>query len=93
MLAWWLILFTLGVMSFIDTFFGVGDTFRQVTAAVFILAALGLLSRISRKVRQGEKEKLIDRIAHLEQELLTARMATHRAEAVPGVSNKATVEM
>lgn len=74
MVAWWLILFTLGVLTFIDTFFGVGDTFRQVVAAVFILASLGLLTRISRKIRAGEREKLTDRIAHLEQELQQARM-------------------
>lgn len=73
MVAWWLILFTLGVLTFIDTFFGVGDTFRQVVAAVFILAALGLLTRISRKTREGEREKMADRIAHLEQELQQAR--------------------
>ena len=38
----------------------------------FLLASLGLLARISRKVHQGEKERLADRIAHLEQELVTA---------------------
>lgn len=74
MVAWWLILFTLGVLTFIDTFFGVGDTFRQVVAAVFILASLGLLTRISRKIREGEREKMTDRIAHLEQELQQARV-------------------
>ncbi len=74
MVAWWLILFALGVLTFIDTFFGVGDTFRQVVAAVFILASLGLLTRIARKIRQGEKEMLTDRIAHLERELQQARV-------------------
>jgi hypothetical protein len=75
MVAWWLILFTLGLLTFIDTFFGVGDTFRQVVAAVFVLASLGLLTRISRKIREGEREKMTDRIAHLEQELQQARTA------------------
>lgn len=78
MVAWWVILFALGVLTFIDTFFGVGDTFRQVVAATFILASLGLLTRISRKTREGEKEKLTDRIAHLEQELMESRMAGTR---------------
>jgi hypothetical protein len=85
MVAWWVILFTLGVLTFIDTFFGVGDTFRQVVAATFILASLGLLTRISRKTREGEREKMADRIAHLEQELQQARMmgTTQIRETVP----------
>lgn len=91
MVAWWLILFMLGVLTFIDTFFGVGDTFRQVVAATFILASLGLLTRISRKSREGEKEKLTARIAQLEQELMEARMAGMRDTKVKVPSDSVTV--
>lgn len=88
MLTWWLILFALAVMSFIDTFFGVGDIFRQVTAAAFLLASLGLLARISRKVSRGEREKLTERIAQLEQELAHARMIGNRESPVSAVPER-----
>lgn len=73
MMVWWSFLFALGVMMFHDTFFGVGATFREITATVLLLVSLGLLSRIWRKMRVGERERLSDRIAHLERELMTVR--------------------
>lgn len=91
MFAWWIILFALGTISFIDTFLVVGDTFRQVTAAVFLLASMGLLARITRKSRSGEKERLNARIAALERELMTARMSARHDERVPTASGNVAV--
>jgi hypothetical protein len=83
MLGWWGILFALGVLSFLDTFVGFGDAFRQVISAIFLLVALGLFTRIYRKIREGEKERLTDRIAHLERELQTARVGDIQQPMVP----------
>jgi len=91
MITWWVVLFTIGVLFFVDTFFGVGDMFRQFISAVFILASLGLLARIARKTRSGEKEMLIERIAQLERELSEAGRSAVRPTTSPSAVDKSPV--
>ena len=73
MFVWWGILFTLGVLAFVDSFTNFGMLFRQLNSAVFLLVALGLLTRIIVKTLGKTKEKLTDRVTQLEGELQTAR--------------------
>lgn len=69
MVGWWLILFGLSVLTFVDTFFGVGASLREMTSVALLLSLLGLMTRISRKTRKGEREELVAHIAQLEKEL------------------------
>ena len=68
MIAWWGILFAIGLVNFADTFSQSGDPFRQFISACYMLASLGLLVHITRKVRAGTREKLDERVAELEAE-------------------------
>ena len=74
MVGWWLILFGLSVMTFLDTFFGVGASIREMTSVALLLCLLGLMTRISRKTRKGEREDLIAQVAQLERELHAVQM-------------------
>ncbi len=74
MAGWWLILFGLSVMTFVDTFFGVGESLREMTSVALLLSLLGLMTRIARKTRQGEREELVSQIAQLEKDLREAQM-------------------
>jgi hypothetical protein len=87
MVGWWLILFGLSVMTFVDTFFGVGATFREITSAGLLLSMLGLLTRIARKTRKGAREELLARVEQLERELESSR-----AEQVTRPKHKQTGE-
>ena len=51
MLVWCAILFTLGIMAFMDSLYNYGEIFRQVNSVVFMLVSLGLLIRSTTKMR------------------------------------------
>ena len=68
MIAWWGILFAIGLVNFADTFTESSDPFRQFISACYMLASLGLLLHITRKARAGAREKLAERVAELEAE-------------------------
>ena len=87
MFVWWGVLFALGVLAFLDSFYNFGTLFRQVNSAVFLLVSLGLLARIIMKVLHRTKEKLVDRVAELEGELQAAK---RRSPEV--VDHRVTVE-
>ena len=86
MLAWCTILFTLGILAFLDTIFNYGEIFRKVNSVVFMLISLGLLVRTSMKMRIKRIEGLISRIEELEEQITqlggTRTRATKEKEKV-----------
>ena len=73
MLVWCAILFTLGVLAFLDTLFNYGNIFRQVNSVLFLLVSLGLLIRTTTKMRLRTMEHYAARIVTLEEELFAER--------------------
>lgn len=86
MLVWWGVLFALGILAFLDGYLGFGELFRQVNAAIFLLALLGLLIRIVRKTRQQTKEQFAERIAELESALQATKGSDKGIAARPDVT-------
>ena len=73
MLIWCAILFTLGIMAFMDTIFNYGEIFRQVNSVLFMLTSLGLLVRTTTKIKGKQLESYQERVAHLELEVRNLR--------------------
>ncbi len=69
MLAWCTILFFLGMAAFLDSIFNYGDIFRRVSSVIFMLISLGLLVRISMKMKIKRLEGLITKVAELEEQI------------------------
>ncbi|MCP4686219.1 MAG: hypothetical protein GY867_12340 [bacterium] len=69
MLLWSALLFTLGVLAFIDSVFNMGEIFRQVNSVFFMLVSLALLIRTTTKAKEKKVEKYQDKIFHLEREI------------------------
>ena len=69
MLVWCFVLFFLGVAAFLDTLFTFGEIFRTVNSVFFMLISLGLLVRISTKIREAKREFYENRISALEKKL------------------------
>ncbi len=69
MLVWCTLLFILGVLAFLDTIYNYGEIFRRVNAVIFMLTSLGLLVRISMKMKIKRLEGLIAKVAELEEQL------------------------
>ena len=69
MVVWCLVLFVLGAAAFMDTQFNYGEIFRQVNSVFFMAMSLGLLYRITTKVRKGEREALIRKVQETERQL------------------------
>jgi cytochrome c-type biogenesis protein CcmH/NrfF len=66
MAIWSLILFVLGIMAFVFNLFHVFEWFTPVWAVILMVISLGMLTRIARKEKEAEKEKLVERIQELE---------------------------
>ncbi|HEX9749970.1 MAG TPA: hypothetical protein VGB22_01585 [candidate division Zixibacteria bacterium] len=73
MLAWCGILFSLGVLAFMDSLFNYGEIFRQVNSVLFMLVSLGLLVRTTIKTRLRTMERQAAQIAAQEEELAALR--------------------
>ena len=69
MLTWCALLFTLGVLAFLDSLFNYGEIFRQVNSVLFMLVSLGLLVRTTTKMRLRTLEQQAARIQALEEEV------------------------
>ncbi len=69
MLVWCTLLFILGVLAFLDTIYNYGEIFRRVNAVIFMLTSLGLLVRISMKMKIKRLEGLIAKVGELEEQL------------------------
>ena len=73
MFVWCALLFSLGVLAFLDTLFNYGEIFRQVNSVLFMLMSLGLLVRTTTKMRLRTYEQQTARIKTLEEELFALR--------------------
>ena len=91
MIGWWCTLFTLGILAFLDSFYDFGQVFRQMNSSIFLLVSLGLLFRITHKIRQRTKERFAARIDELESELQNAGGLKERVPLEPPVSAHQTV--
>jgi hypothetical protein len=63
MLAWCIVIFVLGVLSFVDALFGEWVIFRQANSFLLMLVSLGLLIRVSLKQRAAHIEKMEARLS------------------------------
>jgi predicted tellurium resistance membrane protein TerC len=66
MAIWALILFLMGVLAFIFNLVHIFEWFIPIWAIILMVVSLGMLTRISRKEKEAEKEKLVERIQELE---------------------------
>jgi hypothetical protein len=66
MLVWCAILFSLGILAFLDSLFNYGEIFRRINSVLFMLVSLGLLVRTTMKMRLGYIESLSERVKELE---------------------------
>ena len=69
MLTWCAVLFFLGVAAFLDSLFTFGEIFRRVNSVLFMLVSLGVLVRVSIKIKLGQRENYQERIKDLEIEI------------------------
>ena len=73
MLGWCAVLFSLGLLAFLDSLFNYGEIFRQINSVLFMLVSLGLLVRTTTKMRLRTFEQQAARIMALEEEVFTLR--------------------
>ncbi len=76
MLGWCALLFSLGVLAFLDSLFNYGEIFRQINSVLFMLTSLGLLVRTTTKMRLRTYEQQAARILALEEEVFALRQQT-----------------
>ena len=83
MLGWCAILFTLGILAFLDSIFNYGEIFRQVNSVLFMLTSLGLLVRTTTKIRGKRLEHYQDQVSRLEMEVRNMRAEQEQMRRVP----------
>jgi len=66
MSLWALVVFLVGVVGLILHFFGIFSWFAPWWGMILMFMAFGMLTRIWRKEKEGEKERLVKRIRELE---------------------------
>ncbi len=66
MATWALIVFLLGLLSLLFHIFNLFTWFTPWWAVLLMFSAFGMLTRIWKKEKEGEKEKLMERIQELE---------------------------
>ncbi len=69
MLVWCGVLLFLGVAAFLDSLFTFGEIFRKINSVLFMLVSLGLLVRVSTKIRLARREGEKQRIEELEKQV------------------------
>ncbi len=69
MVIWALIIFLLGVLSLLFNIFNIFAWFTPFWAIILMAIAFAMLTRVAQKEKEGEKEKLIERIQELEAQL------------------------
>lgn len=70
MIIWAFIVFALGLVVFLFDLFDLFATFAPwIWSIILFIIALGMLNRIWRKEKEGEKEKLASIINELEEKL------------------------
>ena len=83
MLIWCAILFTLGILAFLDSIFNYGEIFRQVNSVLFMLTSLGLLVRTTTKIRGKQLEQYQDQVTELQKEMRNMRTEQENLRRVP----------
>lgn len=73
MFIWCAVLFGLGIVAFADSIFNMGEIFRMVNSAMFMLVSLGLLVRTTTKIKVKRFEQYESRIFNLEKELASLK--------------------
>lgn len=66
---WALVTFILGFLAFIMNALGVFTWFAQFWGLIMMILALGMFTRIARKEKEGEKEKLREIIEDLKAQI------------------------
>jgi len=69
MTSWVLIVFFLGLCALIFNLFNVFAWFTPWWGIILMGVSFGMLTRIWKKEREGEKEKLVERIQNLEAQI------------------------
>ena len=69
MFLWCGVLFTLGILAFLDSIFNMGDIFRKVNSVLFMLISMALLVRTTTKMKEKKLEQSEGRIFKLEQQV------------------------
>ena len=69
MASWALIVFLIGLSGLIFYLFNIFDWFTPWWGVIIMIMAFGMLTRIWKKEKEGEKEKLVERIQELESKL------------------------
>jgi len=66
MATWVLIVFFMGLLALLFNLFNIFTWFTQWWGVVLMMLCFGMLTRIWQKEKEGEKEKLRERIQELE---------------------------
>lgn len=66
MSLWALSLFVLGVLALVFNLTNIFEWFTPIWAVILMGISLAMLTRIARKEKEAEKEKLVERIQELE---------------------------
>ncbi len=66
MAIWALVLFVLGVLALVFNLVNIFEWFTPIWAIILMGISLAMLTRIAQKEKEGEKEKLVERIQELE---------------------------
>ncbi len=69
MFLWCGVLFTLGILAFLDSIFNMGEIFRSVNSVLFMLISMALLIRTTTKMKEKKLENSEERIFKLEQQV------------------------
>jgi endonuclease/exonuclease/phosphatase (EEP) superfamily protein YafD len=70
MTIWAFVVFALGFIVFLFYIFDIFTSFAPwIWSIILFIIALGMLNRIWTKEKEGEKEKLAERVSKLEEEL------------------------
>jgi hypothetical protein len=70
MIVWAFVIFGLGILLFLIYIFGLFSTFAPwIWSIILFIISVGMLNRIWSKEKEGEKEKLAQRVNKLEEEL------------------------
>lgn len=69
MALWALVVFVIGVVGLVLHFLNIFGWFAPWWGVILMFMAFGMLTRIWNKEKEGEKEKLVERIQELEEQL------------------------
>ena len=69
MALWALVVFVIGVVGLVLHFLNIFGWFAPWWGVILMFMAFGMLTRIWNEEKEGEKEKLVERIQELEEQL------------------------